>query len=231
MADIRIEKKEKSSSILPWILGLLVAALAIWAIAEAFEEGEEVLVEDDTEIVEDVSDRGSEIVESGNTYTLIDFEDESIGRDWMNYAADYETYTTNMTGDMGLDHEFSHNALMKLANTTAALATAHGLGNDVNVMAKKKMIMENANGITKDPYATNHADMIKAAAMSISDILGQVQKAKYPGLDGAVSEVRNAAMDITKETLTLNQKEDVRDFFGKARVAVKAMHDHDARNM
>jgi len=227
MADIRIEKKERSS-ILPWILGLLVAALAIWGIAEAFDEGEEMLV--DEEIEEPVNDYGSEIVERGNTYSLVDFEDEEIGRDYYNYAADYETYTANMTGEMGLDHEFSHNALTKLANTTAALATAHGMGADVNIQAEKRKIMSAANYITRDPNSTDHADRIREAAMSIVGVLERVQTAKYPGYEDAVAEVKAAAMDINKSTLTLNQKEDVRDFFGKARVAVMGMRDYDMEN-
>ena len=232
MADIRIEKKEKGGSILPWLLGLLVAGLAIWGIAEAFDETEEALVDND---VETVTDYGTEIVENENpdgadTYKLIDFENESIGRDYFDLASDYETYTVNMTGEMGLDHEFSHNALNKLANATAALVQAHGMGADVNLQAEKKKILEAADYITKDPYDTDHADHIRMAAMSITSILSQVQQAKYPGYEGAIAEVRKAANDINKATLTLNQKEDVRDFFGKARVAVKGMRDYDVEN-
>ena len=229
MTNIRIEKKE-SSSILPWILGLLVAALAVWGIAELFDEGEEMLADEDVEEVDMVADRGTEITESGDTYTLINFDDETIGEDWINLADDYELYTVEMTGEMGLDHEFSHNALNKLANVTASLAAAHGMSADVNMKAKKDKIKMAAEEITKDPYATNHADMIKMAAMSITDALESIQEAKYPGFEGAIAEVRNAAQDISKATLTLNQKEDVRDFFGKARVAVKAMRDYDVEN-
>ena len=229
MADIRIEKKE-SSSIWPWILGLLVAGLAVWGIAELFDEGEEMMAENDIEIVDDVADRGTEIVESGNTYSLINFDDETIGKDWYKLGEDYEVYTVNMTGEMGLDHEFSHNALNKLANTTAALAAAHGMTSDVNMKAKKDKIRMAAEEITKDPYATNHADMIKMAAMNITDALETIQEAKYPGFEGAIAEVRNAAQDISKATLTLNQKEDVRDFFGKARVAIKGMRDYDVKH-
>ncbi len=42
MADINVERK--SPSIWPWILGLLVLALLIWAIAEAFDTDEPVAV-------------------------------------------------------------------------------------------------------------------------------------------------------------------------------------------
>jgi hypothetical protein len=40
MADINVERK--GASIWPWILGLLVAALLIWALAGLFGDDEEV---------------------------------------------------------------------------------------------------------------------------------------------------------------------------------------------
>ena len=222
MADIRIEKKESSGSIWPWILGLLVAALAVWGIAEAFDEGEEALAEEGYEEMDVVADRGA-FVDESEVYSLVDLDDDAIGADFDRYAADYEAYTANMTGEMGLDHTFSHNALTKLANATAALATAYGMQGDMNVSAKKKSIIEAADYITKDPYDTDHADKIRMAAMSITDILEAVQKANYPTMSANIAELRASAMDISKATLTLNQKEDVRDFFSKARVIIASM--------
>lgn len=221
MADLRIEKKEKSS-ILPWLLGLLLLGLAIWGIAELVSEDPiEGMAE--TEIIDEVDDRGSEIVSNDNRYTLIDFDDPAAGDRFDDLYTEYATYTENLTGDMGLDHEFSHNALTQLANTTLALASAHGMQTDLNVQQKAQDIKMKADMITKDPYAGTHADHIREAAMSISDILGQVQAAHYPGLEGATQEVMAAAQDISKETLTLNQKEDVRTFFGRARVLLEGM--------
>lgn len=230
MADIRIEKKEKSSSILPWLLGLGIAALAIWGILEAFDEGEELLVENEVEEVG--ADRGTEIIDNEpSTYTLVDFEDDSLGNNFVEYANDYESYTVNMDGNMGLDHDFSHEALTKLANTTAALVTAHGLGDETNVMEQKRMVVSAADSIMKDPYATTHADNIRSAAMGITGMLETVQQRDYPEFADAIAQVRTSAEAITPESLTLNQKEDVRDFFGKARVAVKAMREQTEANM
>ena len=221
MADLRIEKKE-SKSFLPWILGLLLLGLAIWGIAELVgEDPIEGLA--DAEVVDEAADRGSEIVSNGNTYTLIDFDDPAAGDRFDDLATEYSTYTENLTGDMGLDHDFSHNALTQLANATVALASAHGMQADLNVKEKAQMIRQKADAITADPYATTHADDIKAAAVSISEILGQIQQASYPGLEGASQEVMTAAQGITPETLTLNQKEDIRTFFGRARVLLDAM--------
>lgn len=230
MADIRIEKKEKSGSILPWLLGLGIAALAVWAILEAFDEGEELIVENQVEEVA-VADRGAEIVEveeTPTTYSLIDFEDETIGDRYDTYAMEYETFTTELDGEMALDHEFSHEALTKLANATAALATAHGLSDDVDVMEEKRMIKSEADKIMRDPMAGTHADNIRDAALAIASIMERVQQEAYPDFADAVAEVRTAAESIGDETLALDQKDSVKDFFGSARVAVKAMREQPA---
>lgn len=51
MADINVQKK--GASIWPWILGLLVAALLIWALMGLFGEDE-----DDAQLVEPASEVG-----------------------------------------------------------------------------------------------------------------------------------------------------------------------------
>jgi len=51
MANIDLERNE-SSSILPWIIGLAVAALVIWGIAEAFEEGDAAVADAEVETYE-----------------------------------------------------------------------------------------------------------------------------------------------------------------------------------
>ena len=233
MADIRIEKKNSSGSILPWLLGLGIAALAIWGILEAFDEGEELLVEEENNVEQvAVADRGAEIIDDEPaTYRLVDFEDETLGDEFEAYALEYEQFTVDMEGDMGLDHEFSHEALTKLANATVALAESHDLGDEASVLEHKQLIKQNADAIMRDPYAGTHGDQIREAAIAVADIMAMVQERGYPEYADAVAEVREAANDISGEALTLDQKEDVRDFFGKARVAVKAMREQAAAAM
>jgi len=48
MAEIRVERKQRN--ILPWILGLLLLGLVIWAAAEAFESGREDALDGTAEV-------------------------------------------------------------------------------------------------------------------------------------------------------------------------------------
>ena len=226
MADIRIEEKA-SPSIWPWILGLLLLALVGWGLVEVFGDDDDDMVAESTEMVDESESeaRGSEIVNSGATYSLIDFDDPQAGERFGDLVNDYSVYTADLTGEMGLDHEFSHNALTQLANATVALAASHGMTSDLNVREKAQTIKEKAEAITRDPYAVTHADDIRAAATSIAEILGEIQTKHYPGLEDAVAEVSRSASEINPQTLTLDQKEDVRTFFGNARVALEAMRE------
>ena len=231
MADIRIEEKPTGTPSWLWLLGLLLLALIAWGLYEAFDDDDDDI--ETMEIVDDSDDmaRGSDIVSSGNTYTLIDFDDPAAGERYGDLANDYVTYTENMTGEMGLDHEFSHSALTKLANASVALAAAHGMSSELDVRDKATMIKQRADAITRDPMSTTHADDIRAAAESIAGILSAVQMKHYPGLEGAMADVMKNARDINASTLTLNQKEDVRSFFGSARVALEAMREKQPNPM
>lgn len=207
MADIRIEK-EKSTSILPWILGLLLLALVAWGVIEAFDEVEEEVVY--TEEVEEV-DRP--VVERA-----ADIDDA-----YLNDFTPFFAYTEDMEGEMGLDHEFSHKALTLLATATASVAESRDVDN-VDARNKSMRVKQLADEITKDPMATDHADKIRMAALLITEVLEDVDSKSYDGANSAdLKKLRMQAQDINAKTLTLNQKEDVRSFFGTARRVLDGM--------
>ncbi len=204
MARIRIEEKKKGG-ILPWILGLLLLGLAVWGIAELFEESDEYL-SDDIEAVEESSVPSQEV---GNDLADVAYSGP---------VAAYMQATENMKGEMGLDHEFSHDALTKLAMAVDAVASDKGVALPTD-MAR---VTQLADDITKDPTATDHADKIRMAALQITDAFEAINDAAYDG-KGDVSMLRKEAQDISGKSLTLNQKEDVRSFFGAARSLLSEM--------
>lgn len=219
MAQIRIEE-DKNTSILPWIFGLLLLGLLAWA-AFAFldDEDNDGTVLDTEEIEAPLAEMATEITgEPDGTYT-----EEMRAVDANLYAPAFATfmdYTLDMQGEMGLDHEFSHNALTYLADATEDVADAY----DVNITDNTERAKDMADAITKDPYATNHADMIRMAAINITETLERVNTRAFNGAASAeLIMLRKEAQSIDSKTLTLNQKEDVRTFFAAARNVLAKM--------
>ena len=206
MAEIRIEEKKKSS-VLPWILGLLLLGLLIWGAAELFDESDEL----EAENIEEVDEVA---VPAAAVAAEVDYG-------YRNAINKYAEYTTEMTGEMGLDHEFSHNALTYLATAVEAIAEGRNVDLTNNTGRAKQL----ADEITKDPYATDHADKIRMAAINLTESLERIDREAY---NNAAMEdlkmLRKEAQDITAKTLTLNQKEDVRTFFGAARKVLMKMN-------
>ena len=211
MAQIRIEEK-KSGSILPWILGLLLLGLAIWGIAEAFEESDELELTETEEYIEDESVVGNDI------------DDDIIAVNYDDEFEEFLSYTADMEGEMGLDHEFSHRALSLLAAATLAVSEDTDSDNQYGIDGKMQQVMSLADEITEDPYATDHPDKLRMAALLITESLGDLDQNYFNGVAGQdIQMLRKEAQDITANTLTLNQKEDVRSFFGAARNVLAKM--------
>ena len=206
MAQIRLEEKKKSGSILPWIIGLLLLALVIWGVAEAFEEtDEEVYTEEVVDDADVVAPVANEV-------------------DYATPIAAYMTTTASMEGEMGLDHEFSHQALSQLAEATVSLAESKGLTDEASARQKADRVRQLADEIMRDPMSGDHGDKIGMAAMLITEILEDVDQQSYGSQStDAITTMRNEAQEISGETLTLNQKDNVRSFFSQARTVLQKM--------
>ena len=219
MAQIRIEEKE-SNNILPWIFGLLLLGLLAWAgFAFLDDEDNDGVVLDTEETAAPLAEMATEITgEPDGTYTDgIDDVDNSAYLPVFNRFMDY---TVNMEGEMGLDHEFSHNALTYLADATEAVADAY----DVEITDNTERAKQLADEITVNPYATDHADKIRMAAINITETLERINKWGFSGAaNDELVTLRKEAQAINGDHLTLNQKEDVRSFFKAARNVLAKM--------
>lgn len=214
MAQIRIEE-DKSTNFLPWILGLLLLGVIAWAgFAFLDDEDNDGALLDAEEMNAPVAEMATEISgQPDGTYTELsdEYDDANLVK--------FMDYTTDMTGEMGLDHEFSHNALTYLASAAEDLAEGWNVDITDNTMRAKEL----ADGITVDPYATNHAEMIRMAAINITETLENINNSVKGDAAMPLSKLRKEAQAINGETLTLNQKEDVRSFFSAAREVIAAM--------
>lgn len=121
---------------------------------------------------------------------------------------------------MGLDHTFTHEALFKLTNATNAIADEVGYVVKADIDSVKMY----ADMITIDPFETTHANNIRRACNILTNVLQNVQLAKYPGLTNEVAELKNASLSINPDVLTLDQQEAVISFFKKAAVLLKKIN-------
>lgn len=97
---------------------------------------------------------------------------------------------------MELDHSYTNEALLKLTEATRAIAEA------INYEVKGDLdkVKEYADKITRDPFATSHADAIRKSADILSSVLQNIQQAKYPNLSNEVEEVRGAQVLQSSQT-------------------------------
>ncbi|MEJ6981286.1 hypothetical protein WG906_12535 [Pedobacter sp. P351] len=121
---------------------------------------------------------------------------------------------------MSLSHEFTNDALMRLIQATSFTA----LKNNFDIKADLESARNYATDITKDPFETTHADKIRKAADILTTALVNLQEANYPDLINEATELEKAAAAIDPDTLTLEQKVEVKTFFRKAKDLLHEMN-------
>lgn len=123
------------------------------------------------------------------------------------------------TDKMKLDHSYTSQALLRLANATASRAVTAGIDLQANIPEVKLL----AQKITEDPFVTTHADDIRTSALILSEAFSEIQKKKYPHLSSDVAELKTGAKAIDVDLLTLDQKKTVNGFFRKASEILRKM--------
>ncbi|MDP5092271.1 MAG: hypothetical protein NWQ17_03125 [Polaribacter sp.] len=200
MAEIKIEKKKLAW---PWLLAVLVIALLLvgfLVFRDLFVNPEAV----------------TEVDVITNT-TETDYLETNENNDTV---ATYINFVENSKEKMSLDHAYTNEALSKLIEATNAIANEV----EYDIQADLEKVKEYANMISKDPFETTHADNIRKAADIITNVLQNIQKEKYPGLVDNISAVKSASTSIKPGILTLNQKDEVKNYFAKTAELLQKMN-------
>lgn len=192
MAEIKIEKK---APIWPWIVGLLVIALAVY-----------FLFFRDTAVVTDGTTTTNDTIADQT-----EIQDNRDDANLMGVAA-FVAFVKNDNGNMTLDHEYSNEALNKLIDATEEVSVKVDYDSKIDLEKAR----EHAGEITKNPEATDHADHIKMATDMISSVLLKLQKAKFPNLQAEADKAKMSSEAIDVKELTLNQKGQIKSFFDDA---------------
>ncbi|WP_017259676.1 hypothetical protein [Pedobacter arcticus] len=198
MAEIKIEKK---TIIWPWVLlGLIIVALAAYFL----------FFKDNNSNVAPLTNED----DSTAIHNHADHAEDAVG--------DYVMFIEKDTANMSLSHEYSHDALTKLANATEETAN----NNNVDISENLSKVKALADKITQNEQSTTHADDIKESARIIGSALTSIQQAKFPDLSAEVSKVMTDANDIDVKDLTLDQKGTVKGFFKSAKDVIKKMNNY-----
>lgn len=181
MAEIKIEKK---TPIWPWVL-LVLAVIAILVYIFYFNDRKE---SNDSDV-----DKTEQTQEPVNNSTV----------------TAYVNFINDDPDAMGIDHEYTNEALLKLTNATSAMADEI----DYDIQKDIDEVKSYADKITDEPFETTHANSIKKAADILANVLQNIQREAFSGLTSGADEVKSAAAAIETDILTLDQKEDVKNFF------------------
>jgi len=200
MAEIKIEQKKPGW---PWIIIVLgIAALLVYFLI--FRDNGK-----NTEAVNEV-----EYATNTKESDLLEVKENNAT------VADYVNFVQNTKQKMSLDHEYTNEALFKLIEAVNAMAGEVGY----EVRADLEKVKEYAKMITKDPFETTHADNIRKATDVLTNVLQNIQKAKYPGLADEVELLKRSSESIKPEVLTLDQKDAVKNYFAEASDLLQKMN-------
>lgn len=212
MADIDVERKK--TSIWPWIIGLLVLALLIWALMEMFESDE------------------PEVVATDPVAAPVVMPDAAAPMDTAMPPA-VSTYMTQCTEeqgtpsqDMGMEHQYTVNCFQQLREALNTLITREQVA-DTDVSARFDAYTSSVQQLQgSDPSATTHANTTRSAATTAAEVIAAMEGAWFAGnqqVQSAVSEVQPAAQGIQPNVQMLEQRDSVRTFFREAGDAVRMM--------
>lgn len=210
MAEIKIEKKKP---IWPWIILVLVILAILYFLVFANDADEEELEMDDTEQLQEETvweDEESDTTAWDTTATDTLGDSQNVSG-YLNYISD--------KSKMGVDHQYTNNALIRLMNAVQAKANEI----NYNIDADMQSVRQDAQAIQQDPTSTNHAERIKQAGTKLANILEKMQKEKYPDISNDVQEMKTAVNNIKGSVQTLEQKDQINTFFDEAADVLRKM--------
>ncbi len=202
MAEIKIEQKKQ---IWPWLLvGLIIAAVLIYFMM--FRDSDNV---NSTEVVTE-----EDYISGTNDTNLLGVKENN------STVAAFVSFVENDTAQMSLDHVYTNEALTRLTAATKAMAGEI----DYDIQADLEKVKESAMLFENEPFETSHANNIRNAADNSATALQNMQQSKYPWLAQEVEELKSASAAISPETLTLEQKDAVKNYFAKAADLLQKMN-------
>jgi hypothetical protein len=207
MAEIKIEKKKP---IWPWILlGLIILAVILYFVIADNNDDDDFNEEENTEQV-------ATPMETEEDTETASWEEDNLSGD--ESVSKYLTHISDQE-KMGIDHEYSSQALVYLINTLENRSEEANINTEVEIQELK----DDVRDIKEDPQALTHANTINDVGDKIVDLMEKMQEEKFPDISQDVQEVKTALQNIDPSTPTLDQKDAVNSFYKEAGDVVQNM--------
>ncbi|RYY05888.1 MAG: hypothetical protein EOP43_07825 [Sphingobacteriaceae bacterium] len=127
---------------------------------------------------------------------------------------DYRQWTTALAGKkMDVSHELTQAGLNKIADVLDLMSDSLANRNTTTIHADINSIRSLADSITYNWKSGKHADMIKLAFSKTADVLTDLQSTHKPVFNKGIQALKLEIKDIDTNTLTLNQRDQVKDAF------------------
>lgn len=213
MVDIRVEKKKP---VWPWVLaGIVLLGIVAWLLVGNGDNEMEDLAAVDTEM----NDRENE-----NPGENRPNEEGVMGG---GAVAEYITFVEN-EGNVGLEHEYTHQALTRLSRALDELSGRHGV--DKNLEPELTKIRQQADQIMVETTSTKHSNKIRDAFTSVANVVKTIQQKSFPDKTQVSTELKNAAEKVKADKMATDQATEIKGFFDEAADALKELRGENRKS-
>ena len=206
MAEIHIERKERSTW--PWVLlGLLILALLAWWLMSR-GDGNDFATQDTTvPYVDTTNTPVTGAVAGGAVSEFVQWTNQN--------QAQQASDTTHEYTATGIRHLAAAIESMWQQGDTAA--------NGAAVRAQIDSMRTNAEALQQRWSASDHANHARQAFMQASTALETVRQQRFPNQASTVQQVREAATNVQGNQPLLQQQTQVQQFFQRAAQTLQSM--------
>lgn len=133
----------------------------------------------------------------------------------------FDKWVTKNRGQVDISHDYTSEGLTALVNTVEALKNDKNV-NIPNFASKKSMILNNADKMTHNWKATNHADMTKEAFKAVAEMMMQFDNKMVKA-----DELKSIANAMDKDVLMTKQASKIYQFFDAANESLQRVYQAD----
>lgn len=137
---------------------------------------------------------------------------------------DYLTYvqSNRASAAAGPNHDYTAGGIRRLAAALKAIAVSDTL-RGAALKPQITALDTRANELQRNSQSSQHANYTRDAFVAAADLMGAIQRQRFPSLQSTVVQVQQAATAINPSTPLLDQTAAVQKFFDSAATALRSM--------